>query len=159
VAGADGAYGGEVGRQEVREQRALDHETRVRRAALLSIVEELGDHGGERVPVAVVPDAPGVQPLLLQDVAFAQVGDRGGDTSPGVAAADEGDAANFRGADQRLGEFAAVPLTSVIGMPSRAARAQARVRQATPPLVGVLAITALSASAWTSIAVIRTDMG
>jgi hypothetical protein len=45
--------------------------------------------------------------LLLQDVAFAQVGDGGGDPAAGVAAADEGDAADLGGADQGLGEFAA----------------------------------------------------
>ena len=40
-----------------------------------------------------------------------------------------------------------------------AASAQARVRQATPPSVGVLAITALPARACTSIAWTSTDMG
>ena len=49
-------------------------------------------------------------------------------------------------------QLAPLPLTRVTGMPSRAASAQARVRQATPPSVGVLAMTALPASAWTSMA-------
>ncbi|GHG47329.1 hypothetical protein GCM10018779_04480 [Streptomyces griseocarneus] len=52
-----------------------------------------------------------------------------------------------------------LPLTSVTGTPSRAARALATVRQARPPSVGVLAMTALPASACTSIAWTRTLMG
>jgi hypothetical protein len=45
-----------------------------------------------------------------------------------------------------------LPLTRVTGIPSRAASAQARVRHATPPSVGVLAMTAFPANACTSIA-------
>lgn len=92
--------------QELVEQCALDDEARVRRAALFAVVEELGNDGGEGVPVGVVPDAPGVQALLFQYVAFAEVGDGGGHGGAGVAAADEGDTADLGGADQRLGQFA-----------------------------------------------------
>ncbi len=51
------------------------------------------------------------------------------------------------------------PLTSVNGSPSRTARALARVRQHSPPSVGVLAITALPASAWISMACMSTLIG
>jgi hypothetical protein len=61
---------------------------------------------GEGLPVGVLPDAPGVEALLLQDVALAEVGDGGGDPAARVAAADEGDAADLGGTHQGLGEFA-----------------------------------------------------
>jgi hypothetical protein len=58
------------------------------------------------VPVRVVPDAPGVESFLFQDVPFAEVGDGRGHRGSGVAAADEGDAADLGRADQRLRQLA-----------------------------------------------------
>jgi len=51
------------------------------------------------------------------------------------------------------------PLISDSGSPSRCASAAARVSVATPPSVGALAMVALPASIWTSIACISTLIG
>jgi hypothetical protein len=48
VADAESSDRREVGGEELVEQLALDDEARIRRAALLAVVEELGDDRGER---------------------------------------------------------------------------------------------------------------
>ncbi|CAM5616530.1 hypothetical protein SPURM210S_08344 [Streptomyces purpurascens] len=106
VADPDVADRREVRRQERVEQVPLDDEARVRRTALLAVVEELGNQRGERVPVRVVPDAPGVESFLFEYVSFAEVGDGRGHRGAGVAAADEGDAADLGRPHQRLGQLA-----------------------------------------------------
>ncbi|CAM5573841.1 UTP--glucose-1-phosphate uridylyltransferase [Streptomyces violarus] len=126
----------EVRRQERIEQVPLDDEARVRRAALLAGIEELGDHRGEHVPVRVVPDAPGVESLLFEYVSFAEVGDGRGHQQAPVSRPPTKETQPISGARTSAWDSSPpLPLTRVTGIPSRAARAQARVRQATPPSV------------------------
>lgn len=111
------AHRRQVGRQELVEQLTLDDEAWVRRAALLAVVEELGDDGRERVPVGVVPDAPGVESLLFEYMSLSEVGYGRGHRGAGVAAADEGDAADLGRPHQRLGQLAAAAADEGDGKP------------------------------------------
>jgi hypothetical protein len=76
VAEAQALHDRQVHLQEVRHERALHDVARVGGAALLGVLEALGEVGGQLVPLREVPDAPGVQALLLEEVPLAGVGQR-----------------------------------------------------------------------------------
>ena len=107
VSEPDGPDHRQVHVEELVDQLALHDEARVRGAALLAVLEALADVGGERVPLGEVPDAPGVEALLLDHVPLVGVEQRGGDLAAVGAAADEGDRADLGRADQHLGELLA----------------------------------------------------
>lgn len=79
VAEAYGADDREVHVEEPVDQVTLHHEPGVRRTALLAVLEALLQVLGEHVPLGELPDAPGVQPLLLDEVPLVGVEQRGGD--------------------------------------------------------------------------------
>ena len=141
----------QVGREERREQPALHDEARVGGAALLGVLEAFADVLGEQRPLAEVPDAPGVEPFLLQEVPAAPIRERGrAPRGRWTAAADERQRAEAGLLTSTSPSFDPGPESRVIGRPARAMNACASVRQWKPPWVGVFATTALPASACTS---------
>ena len=107
VSELDGADDRQVHVQEGVDQLTLHDEPRVRRAALLAVLEALADVGGQRVPLGVLPDAPRVEALLLDHVALVGVEQGGGHLAAVGAATDEGDRADLGRADEHLGELLA----------------------------------------------------
>ncbi len=92
---------GQVGGEELIEELALDDIAGIGGASLLAVFEPLLQVRGQQVPLGELPDAPGVEALLLEEVPFARVDQRGRDLAAGGAPADEGQAADLRCADQR----------------------------------------------------------
>ena len=107
VAEPDRADHRQVHVEELVDQVALHDEPRVRGAALLAVLEALLEVRGEQVPLGEVPDAPGVEALLLDEVPLVGVEQRGGDLAAVGAAADERDRADLGCADQHLGQLLA----------------------------------------------------
>jgi hypothetical protein len=107
VAEAQALHDRQVHLEELRHQRALDGVARVGGAALLGVLEALGEVGGELVPLREVPDPPGVEALLLEEVALAGVGERRRRLAAVGPAADEGQAADLLRADEDVTELRA----------------------------------------------------
>ena len=80
---------------------------RVRGAALLGVLEALLEVRREFLPPAVIPDPPGVEALLLEEVALARVGEGRRRLASIGPAADESQCADLRCADQGVAELAA----------------------------------------------------
>src|SRR5438067_7665096 len=93
--------------EELVDQVTLHHEARVRGAPLLAVLEALADVPGQQVPLGELPDAPRVEPLLLDHVALVGVEQRGGDLATVGPAADEGHRADLGCPDQYLGKLLA----------------------------------------------------
>ena len=92
---------------------------RVGGAALLGVLEALAQVLGEQLPLGEVPDAPGVEALLLEEVPTAgSASEVAADPAVGPAA-DEGQRADLRVADQRVAQLAAAPESRVTGSPAR----------------------------------------
>ena len=97
----------EIVLEEGREQPALHDVAGIGRAPLLGVLEALAHVLGEQVPLVELPDAPGVETLLLEEVPTLRVRQRRG-SSPAVGSpAHEGQCPDALTADQHLAELAA----------------------------------------------------
>ncbi len=109
VAEADGPDHRQVGLEERREQPALDHVAGVGGAPLLGVLEALAQVLGQEMPLGEVPDAPGVQALLLEHVPASGVGQGHGGPPAVGPAPDERQRTDAVAADEGLAQVAADP--------------------------------------------------
>src|SRR3954466_13280054 len=93
--------------EKCREKASLHDISGIGGAPLLRVFEALGEVGPEEIPLREVPDTPGIEPLLLEDVPLACVGQGGCCLAPIRATADESQCSDLLRANQHVTEFAA----------------------------------------------------
>ncbi len=86
----------QVGGEELIEELALDDIAGIGGAPLLAVFEALAQMRGQQLPLGELPDAPGVEALLLEEVPLARVDQSGRDLAAGGASTDEGQSTDLR---------------------------------------------------------------